>query len=118
MGLVVRGARDDEVARYARSLGFVGVGLYPRSGFVHLDVREHSYFWVDGSAPGQRGRVVQVYAKAAALADARAIERGVDPSGRGSDPSGSDRQEDEKGGTSSIPSTSSVAVARPRRPSA
>ena len=32
-------------------LGFVGVGVYPVSGFVHLDVRERSYFWVDTSGP-------------------------------------------------------------------
>jgi uncharacterized protein YcbK (DUF882 family) len=84
LDLVVPGARDDEVARYARSLGFVGVGLYTRSGFVHLDVRSRSYFWVDASGPGQRGRIVQVYAKAAAAADAKAVERGEAPPG-GSD---------------------------------
>ena len=42
------------VAREARKLGHVGVGFYPSSGFVHLDVRDHgpSYFWVDRSGPG------------------------------------------------------------------
>jgi uncharacterized protein YcbK (DUF882 family) len=80
--LVVPGTRDEEVARYARSLGFVGVGLYTRSGFVHVDSRARSYFWVDSSAPGQRGRMVQVYAKAAAAADAKALERGELPPGQ------------------------------------
>jgi len=82
---VVPGARDSEVAQFARSLGFVGVGLYTRSGFVHLDSRDHSYFWVDSSGPGQRGRTVQVYAKAAATYDAQAIERGETPPGQRSD---------------------------------
>jgi uncharacterized protein YcbK (DUF882 family) len=43
------------LARKARTLGHVGVGIYPVSGFVHLDVREGpSYFWVDPSGPGRR----------------------------------------------------------------
>ena len=32
--LVVPGARDDEVARFARSFGFVGVGLYTRRRII------------------------------------------------------------------------------------
>src|SRR5690606_6228873 len=53
---VVPGARDEDVARFARQQGFVGVGVYPASGFVHVDVRERSYFWVDHSGPGKRQR--------------------------------------------------------------
>jgi len=48
-----------DVYRYARArLGDrgVGIGLYPRSGFIHLDIRDHSYFWIDDSGPGQRPR--------------------------------------------------------------
>jgi uncharacterized protein YcbK (DUF882 family) len=85
LDLVVPGTRDSEVAQFARSLGFVGVGLYTRSGFVHLDSRDRSYFWVDSSAPGQRGRTVQVYAKAAAASDAKALERGEIPPGQSSE---------------------------------
>ena len=77
--IVVPGARDDEVARFARSFGFVGVGLYPRSGFVHLDTRPRSYFWVDSSGPGQKSRSVQVFGKVGEDADARAVERGETP---------------------------------------
>src|SRR5690349_16069122 len=58
--IVVPGARDDEVARFARSFGFVGVGLYTRSGFVHIDTRPRSYFWVDSSGPGQKSRIQQI----------------------------------------------------------
>ena len=79
LDLVIPGTKDDEVAKFARSLGFVGVGLYTRSGFVHLDSRPKSFFWVDTSGPGQRGRMVQVFAKAAADADAKALERGETP---------------------------------------
>jgi hypothetical protein len=34
----------------------VGVGYYPRSGFVHLDRRDRSFYWIDNSGPGQRSR--------------------------------------------------------------
>jgi uncharacterized protein YcbK (DUF882 family) len=85
LDLVIPGTRDGEVAQFARSLGFVGVGLYTRSGFVHVDSRDRSYFWVDSSGPGQRGRTVQVYAKAAAASDAKALERGETPPGQSSE---------------------------------
>ena len=74
--LVVPGASDEEVARFARDQGFVGVGVYPTSGFVHLDVRERSYFWVDYSGPGQRNRTRGILGDLAAQSDARALARG------------------------------------------
>lgn len=52
--IVVPGATDGEVASFVRSLGGTGVGLYTRSGFVHVDVRERSHSWVDGSGPSKR----------------------------------------------------------------
>jgi uncharacterized protein YcbK (DUF882 family) len=52
------GVRLPVLAQAARRLGHVGVGFYPTSGFVHLDVRDgRSYFWVDRSGPGQPGCV-------------------------------------------------------------
>jgi uncharacterized protein YcbK (DUF882 family) len=79
LDLVIPGASDVEVARYARTIGFVGVGLYPRSGFVHVDSRSRSYFWIDGSGPGQRSRVVPILSNIAAASDAKAIARGETP---------------------------------------
>lgn len=35
------------------SFADVGVGYYPNSTFVHLDVRDRSTLWVDYSGPGQ-----------------------------------------------------------------
>jgi len=81
LDLVVPGAADSEVATYAESLGFTGVGLYPISGFVHVDSRPRSYFWVDRSGPGQRGRVVPVLMKQAEASDKRALARGELPPG-------------------------------------
>ena len=77
--IVVPGARDEEVARFARSFGYVGVGLYTRSGFVHIDTRPRSYFWVDSSGPGQKSRMQQVYGKVGEESDARALDRGEQP---------------------------------------
>lgn len=36
----------------------VGVGYYPNSTHVHLDMREHSTYWVDVSRPGEPPRYV------------------------------------------------------------
>ena len=74
--LVVPGASDDDVARFAREQGFVGVGVYPTSGFLHLDVRDRSYFWVDRSGPGKRNRARGILGDLASKSDARALARG------------------------------------------
>lgn len=74
--LVVAGATDEEVATYARTVGFVGVGIYPTSGFVHLDVRDRSYFWVDRSGPGKPNKTVGILASDAAASDASAKKAG------------------------------------------
>jgi len=52
--IVVPGVKDHVLAKFVRSLSKTGVGLYPRSGFVHVDVRERSHHWVDGSGPSLR----------------------------------------------------------------
>jgi LysM repeat protein len=52
----VRGVPHRAVWDYCRSVAFTGCGLYPRSTFVHVDVRESHNQWVDWSAPGQRPR--------------------------------------------------------------
>jgi uncharacterized protein YcbK (DUF882 family) len=79
LDLVVPGAADSDVARYAETLGFVGVGLYPVSGFVHVDSRPRSYFWIDRSGPGQRTRLTAILPNVAAASDKRALARGEAP---------------------------------------
>lgn len=46
--IVVKGISPIEVARYAESIGVLGIGVY--SGFVHIDTRTSKYFWYDGGA--------------------------------------------------------------------
>jgi uncharacterized protein YcbK (DUF882 family) len=52
----VEGVKNTELRDYLRgSMKKVGVGYYPNSSFVHLDVRkERSAFWIDYSGPGER----------------------------------------------------------------
>lgn len=82
MDIVLPGVRDAELARFFRKQGFVGVGLYPASGFVHVDVRRHSYFWVDRSGPGRRQRPRRILADYGQRMDAEAWARGERPFGR------------------------------------
>ena len=58
----LRGVPAAKVAAYLRGLSRVGVGIYthPSTQFVHVDVRDPSYHWVDGSASGARGRERQM----------------------------------------------------------
>jgi uncharacterized protein YcbK (DUF882 family) len=46
------------LASYLRTLPRVGVGIYthPRTQYVHLDVREQSFHWLDASPPGKTWR--------------------------------------------------------------
>ena len=79
MDLVIPGASDEDVAKFAREMGFVGVGVYPQSGFVHVDVRDRSYFWVDASGPGKRNRERGILGDLAQKSDQRAAVRGEKP---------------------------------------
>jgi len=52
----VEGVANTDLRDYLRrSFQKVGVGYYPNSSFVHLDVRkDRSAFWIDYSGPGDR----------------------------------------------------------------
>jgi len=64
--------RAGELAAWLRGLPRVGVGVYthPRTQYVHLDVREPSYHWVDASPPGITWREAQLRDPGAAKRDA------------------------------------------------
>jgi len=74
--MVVPGVPDEEVARFVREMGFVGVGVYPTSQFVHVDIRPRSYFWVDFSGPRMKNRERGILGDLAAKSDAAAVARG------------------------------------------
>jgi uncharacterized protein YcbK (DUF882 family) len=52
----VAGVKNTDLRDYLRgNMKKVGVGYYPNSSFVHLDVRkDRSAFWIDYSGPGDR----------------------------------------------------------------
>jgi len=57
--LTVEGVERERVRDVALGFERTGVGWYPNSVFVHVDVREESHYWVDASAPGEPARYVR-----------------------------------------------------------
>jgi uncharacterized protein YcbK (DUF882 family) len=52
----IPGVSERELHKFVTSLdaGGMGIGLYPRAGFIHVDIRpEASYRWTDYSPPGR-----------------------------------------------------------------
>jgi uncharacterized protein YcbK (DUF882 family) len=68
----LKGVSARSLAAYLRGLPRAGVGVYthPRTQFVHLDVRDQSYHWIDGSPPGVKWREAQLRDPGAAKRDA------------------------------------------------
>jgi uncharacterized protein YcbK (DUF882 family) len=60
------------LAAYLRTIPRVGVGIYthPKTQFVHLDVREQSFHWLDASPPRRHWREKNISSKALPALDA------------------------------------------------
>jgi LysM repeat protein len=56
LDFTIPGVPNHALRDYLVSLGSVGVGYYPNSSFVHLDVRARHTYWVDYSGPGEPPR--------------------------------------------------------------
>ncbi len=54
----LRGVTAAELAKYLREIPRTGVGVYthPKTQYVHLDSRDHSFHWIDASPPRRRWR--------------------------------------------------------------
>jgi hypothetical protein len=50
----VQGVARERLRDFLRTLEETGVGYYPNSSFVHMDVRDDKGYWVDRSGPGER----------------------------------------------------------------
>lgn len=74
----IKGVPNRELRDYLRTLHDVGVGFYPRSSFVHLDVRDRSAYWVDWSRPGQRPQYERRGARPDDVSDDEARGAGVE----------------------------------------
>ena len=68
------------LASYLRTHPRVGVGVYthPKTLFVHLDDREHSFHWLDASPPGRTWREQSLGGGAALIKRDAAYVRGDD----------------------------------------
>lgn len=65
----IEGVSIHTIAAYVEStFANLGMGVYPTSGFVHMDTRSPTFYWQDRSGPGQRSRT-----------RARSISRRGDP---------------------------------------
>jgi uncharacterized protein YcbK (DUF882 family) len=53
----IPGVPLEDLRDYCAKLGKVGIGLYPRGQFVHLDVRKADAHWTDWSGPGEAPRL-------------------------------------------------------------
>ena len=49
----VEGVPNEVLRDYCLTLTKVGVGYYPRSSFIHVDIRPEAAYWVDWSRPGE-----------------------------------------------------------------
>lgn len=70
--LAFPGVDDLEVARFVATLGYVGIGYYPSGGFLHVDVRDASHYWVDRAEPGAAADLEIVLERSAARTDVSA----------------------------------------------
>ena len=70
----IDGVPNQELRDYCRRFERVGVGYYPRSSFVHLDVRPTRASWIDWSRPGEAPR----YLKPGELPEDDAVDIVVD----------------------------------------
>lgn len=52
----IPGIPNEALRDYLRTIKGVGVGYYPNSSFVHLDVRGYNSYWIDYAGPGQAPR--------------------------------------------------------------
>jgi len=55
----IPGVPNEALRDYVLTFPNVGVGYYPNSSFIHLDVREAKTYWVDLSGPGEAPRYVR-----------------------------------------------------------
>ncbi len=58
LDLRVEGVSIEEIRALLDDEPHAGIGVYPTSGFVHLDVRSERVRWVDESGPGEATHVV------------------------------------------------------------
>jgi hypothetical protein len=59
LDLRVRGESIETVRAFLEAQPETGVGFYPTSGFLHVDIRTRSIHWTDRSGPGEAPSIVR-----------------------------------------------------------
>jgi uncharacterized protein YcbK (DUF882 family) len=79
----LHGVNARALASYLRELPRTGVGVYthPKTQYVHLDSREHSFHWLDASPPRRHWREKSIGAPDLAARDRRYTHAGDLPDG-------------------------------------
>ena len=72
----IEGVPNTVVRDYCRTFRNAGVGYYPNSTFVHLDVRQTKVYWIDYSGPGEAPRYDSPNAQATADEATQDVESG------------------------------------------
>lgn len=91
MDFNIPGVPNEVVRDFCRTLRNVGVGYYPNSSFVHMDVRTEKAFWVDEAGPGEPPRYRHKDGKVRADEGAGEVDvAGAAAGGGAADPDGSE----------------------------
>lgn len=94
----IPGVPNTVVRDFCRTFRNAGVGYYPNSSFVHLDVRATKFFWIDYSRPGEAPKYDSPTSRASADESTGDVDRPSTPS-----PSGDTNVEKNTDGASSPP---------------
>lgn len=86
----IEGVPNTKLRDFCRTFRNAGVGYYPNSSFVHLDVRTTKAFWIDYSRPGEAPRYDSPVAQASADESTADVDQA--PSGATPAPSGSGKE--------------------------
>ena len=71
----IPGVPNTIVRDFCRTFRNAGVGYYPNSSFVHLDVRTTKFFWIDYSRPGEAPKYDSPTSQASADESTGDVER-------------------------------------------
>jgi LysM repeat protein len=121
----VTGVPNAVVRDYLRTLEDVGVGYYPNSSFLHLDVRPRTTYWVDHAGPGEpprktpRGTMVAAPMEVDDAAEEEAASSGTDGSAPGeprSESGGIVPEQPERTRAETAPPSRSTGQGTPPRP--
>lgn len=104
----IAGVENTVLRDYVRRFRNCGVGYYPNSSFVHLDVRDSAAYWVDYAGPGEPPRSKP----RADVAEKLAESDGAGPI----EEAGADVEEHSSGDAGSKPGADVTSGASPRAP--